>query len=80
MNQRRHGVKTIFTALRLVMRFFAGFILMIVGIVGWRRLWIEGKAISALEYGEIVSLGILLAIAVGLLLFSYRIKGEIDKV
>lgn len=80
MNQRRHGIKTIFTALRLILRYFAFFILMIVGVVAWRKLWIEGKAVSSLEYGELVSLGILLAIAIGLLFFSYRIKGEIDKV
>ena len=80
MNQRRHGIRTIFTALRQIVRFFAYFILMILGIVAWRKLWVEGKALSALEYGELVSLGILLAIVIGLLALSYRVKGEIDKV
>ena len=80
MSQRRHGIKTIFTALRQVVRIFAYFILMIVGVVAWRTLWVEGKAISSLEYGEFVSLGILLAIAIGLLFISYRVKSEIDKV
>lgn len=79
MSQRRHGIKTIFTALRQVVRIFAYFILMIVGVAVWSKLSIEGKAISSLEYGELVSLGILLAIAIGLLFFSYRVKNEIDK-
>ena len=80
MSQRRHGIKTIFTALRQIVRIFAYFILMIIGIVAWRKLWVEGKAISSLEYGELVSLGILMAIAIGLLILSYRVKDQIDKV
>ena len=80
MSRRRHGIKSIFTALRQIMRFFAYFLLMIIGVVAWSKLWIHDKALSSLEYGEIVSLGILLAIAIGLLFISYRVKGEIDKV
>lgn len=80
MSRRRHGIKSIFTALRQVMRFFAYFLLMIIGVVAWSKLWIHDKALLSLEYGEIVSLGILLAIAIGLLFISYRVKGEIDKV
>ena len=79
MSQRRHGIRTIFTALRQIIRFFAYFILMIIGVVAWRKLWIEGKALMELERGELVSLGILLAIAIGLLIFAARVKGEIDK-
>ncbi len=79
MSQRRHGIRTIFTALRQIIRFFAYFILMIIGVVAWRKLWMEGKALMELERGELVSLGILLAIAIGLLIFAARVKGEIDK-
>ena len=80
VSKHRQGVKTIYTALRQVIRFFAGFILMILGVVAWRKLWIEERSLMSLEYGELVSLGILLAIALGLIFFASRIKGEIDEV
>ena len=63
MSSRRHGVKTVYTALRSVLKFFALFILFIVAVVGWRKLWVEDRALLSLDRGELISLGILLLIA-----------------
>ena len=58
---RRDGAATIFRVMRRVCRGFALFIVFIVGVVAWRRLIIEGVAVTELERGEVISLGILLA-------------------
>ncbi len=79
MSSRRHGVKSVYTALRGVLKFFALFILFIVAVVGWRKLWVEDRALLSLERGELISLGILLLIAGGLWLFARKVEREIDK-
>ncbi|MGI9464453.1 MAG: hypothetical protein ACR2OM_10955 [Aestuariivirgaceae bacterium] len=80
MSRHRHGVKTIYALMRKIMRFFALFIVMIVAVVAWRKLWVEDKALMALERGELVSLGILVLIAAVLWLFAGRVGREIEKV
>ncbi len=79
MSSRRHGVKTVYTALRSVLKFFALFILFIVAVVGWRKLWAEDRALLSLDRGELISLGILLLIAGALGLFARKVEREIDK-
>ena len=79
MSSRRHGVKTVYTALRSVLKFFALFILFIVAVVGWRKLWVEDRALLSLDRGELISLGILLLIAGALWLFARKVEREIDK-
>ena len=78
MGKRQQGVKTVYVLLRNVLRFFSLFIAMILGVVAWRKLWVEKQAVSDLQYGEIVSLGILAVIAVGLWIFAARVGREIS--
>lgn len=78
--RRREGVRTIYTVLRTIVRVFAWFIVLIVAIVAWRKLWVEDRALMALQSGELISLGVLLVIAIALWLFAHKIGREIDKV
>ncbi len=78
MSKLRKGSLTIYRAMRRIVQAFAVFLIFIVAVVAWRKLIVEGKSVMALEYGELVSLGILLAIAGGLWLFAARIKKEAD--
>ena len=75
----KEGAATIFLVMRKVCRGFALFILFIVGVVAWRRLVIEGLAVTELERGELISLGILLVVALLIWLFANRINREIAK-
>ena len=65
--------------MRKVCRIFALFIVFIVGVVAWRKLIIEGSAVTDLERGELISLGILLFIALLIWLFGNRINRELSK-
>ena len=78
MSKRREGVKTVYVLLRNVLRFFSLFVVMILGVVAWRKLWIEDLSLSDMQQGELISLGVLAAIAVGLWVFAARVGREID--
>ena len=79
MVSTRAGAGTIYVILRKVCRFFALFIVFIVGVVAWRKLIIEKLSVLDLERGELISLGILLFIALLIWLFANRIDRELDK-
>ncbi len=64
--------------MRRVCRFFALFIVFIVGVVAWRKLIVEGRAVTDLASGELISLGILIFIALLIWLFANRINREIS--
>ena len=76
---RQEGVATFYVVMRKVCRVFALFIVFIVGVVAWRKLIIEGLAITDLERGELISLGILLFIALLIWLVANRIGREIPR-
>ena len=80
LSKTEKDTRTIYAALRAVVRFFAGFLIFIIAVVAWRKLWVEGKSLVSLEYGELVSLGILAAIAIALWLFAAKLKREITDV
>ena len=77
---RHHGAaRNIYQVLYTIVRAFSAFLLLIVGVVAWRKLWVEGRSIFQLEYGEVVSLGLFVAIIVGLWGLAYFIKREMRK-
>ena len=53
--RRDQGTRTLYRLLRRVVQGFAVFLLVIVGVVAWRKLIIEARAVTSLEYGEYVS-------------------------
>lgn len=79
MTRLDQGTRTIYGLLRRVLQGFSVFLLFIVGVVAWRRLIVEGRAVTTLEYGEYVSLGFLLAISWALWLLAARITTELRK-
>ncbi len=77
MGEHDRGTRTLYRMLRRVVQGFVVFLLFIVSVVAWRKLIVEGRSVMSLEYGEYVSLGILLAIAAGLWVFAARIHREL---
>ncbi len=79
MTKQTRDRVTLYALLRTIVRFFAGFLVMIIAIVVWRRFWVEGATLGDLAYGEKVSLGLLGLIALGLMALSGWISREIRK-
>ena len=77
--RRDQGTRTLYRLMRWVVQGFAVFLLVIVGVVAWRKLIIEARAVTSLEYGEYVSLGLLLAIAAALWALAGWIAREARK-
>ena len=76
---RGEGVRTIYAILRSVLRFFALFIVFVTGVVVWRKWSAEEVTQGSFEFGEVVTLGTLLLVALALWLFAWKVGREIDK-
>ena len=79
MKGDRHAAHGIYQVLHTIVRGFAGFLLLIVGVIAWRKLWVEGRSISELAYGELVTIGLFVAIIAGLWLLTLFIRREMRK-
>ena len=71
--------KILYRLLRGGLMVFTGLLIMVVAIVLWRIFQVEGRALSTLVKGEIVSLSILSALAAGGVIFIIKVGREIRK-
>jgi uncharacterized membrane protein (DUF373 family) len=79
MSRHREGARSIYQVLHSIVRAFAVFLVLIVGVVAWRKLWVEGRSIAQLDYGEFVSLSLFVVIILGLWGLAYLIGREMRK-